>query len=76
MLAIKLYFIFCVYMQPKDIKTDKITTSLVLAISVCYHARMENRKPFEKFIVKTFHDSRSFSNREFKSIIQKLVKHY
>ena len=65
--------------QPKDIKTDEITTSLVLSISVCYHARLENRKPFEKFIVKMFHDSTSFSNlsdMEFKSIIRKLVKHY
>ena len=66
-------------MQLNDIKTDEITISLVLAISVCYHARMENRNPFKEFIVKTFHNSTSFSNlsdREFKSIIRKLVKHY
>ena len=33
-----------------------LTRSLVLALSVCYHARLQERRQFEEGVVKQFRD--------------------
>ena len=35
-------------------KTDNLTRSLILALSVCYHARLQERAQYEKGVVSQF----------------------
>ena len=39
---------------PTSIATTDLTRSLILAISVCYHARLSDRREFEEQIVSEF----------------------
>ena len=54
---------------------NKETWSLVLAIGVCYHAKMEKRSDFEKYIYKHFCSPLTeVTQTEIQEIIKKLVK--
>ena len=41
-------------MQERYVSPGSITRALVLALSVCYHARLQDRKEYEKGVVKRF----------------------
>ena len=54
-----------------------LTRSLVLALSVCYHARLQERKEFELGVVKQFYDPLKLPGGviQFKTEIKKYVNY-
>ena len=42
-------------MQDAEYKApDRITRALILSLSVCYHARLQDREPYEDEVVRKF----------------------
>ena len=46
-------FLFCFFHQEKQ-TTDAINRALILSLSVCYHARLQDREIYEEAVVKQF----------------------
>ena len=45
--------LFCFFHQGKQ-ATDAITRALILSLSVCYHARLQDREEYEEAVVYQF----------------------
>ena len=45
--------LFCFFHQEKQ-TTDAITRALILSLSVCYHARLQDREEYEEAVVSQF----------------------
>ena len=45
--------LLCFYRQEKQ-ATDAITRALILSLSVCYHARLQDREEYEEAVVNQF----------------------
>ena len=54
LLALLALTIFCFIKDNKTPLQDPPTWSLVLALSICYHARLQDRNGFEEGVVQQF----------------------